>query len=100
MITLWTLLLASGIIALFWMSRIVADAAKRHAEHQAKQLNVQLLSVACKKWRPGIVRGGKPGIKSEFMFEFCSDGNTVYQGSLQLENERLVKIDVPPYRMG
>lgn len=92
-------MLVAGIIATFWMSRIVADAARKHAEHQAQTLNVQLLSVAMKQFRIGILRSGKPGIKAQFAFEFCSDGDSVYVGVLHLENERLVKTDIPPYRI-
>ncbi|WP_462171433.1 DUF3301 domain-containing protein [Pseudoalteromonas xiamenensis] len=99
MITLWMIMAVAVVIASFWMSRVVADAAKVHAERQAESLNVQLLSVAMKRFRLGINRTGKPGIQAEFVFEFCSDGDSVYQGLLYLENERLVKVDIPPHRI-
>ncbi|TMP47305.1 DUF3301 domain-containing protein [Pseudoalteromonas citrea] len=99
MATLWILILTGAVIAFFWFSRQFAESAKQHAERQAERLQVQLLSVACQKRRLGILRNGKPGIKSQFMFEFSSDGETVYQGVLHLENSHLLKSDIPPHRI-
>lgn len=99
MATLWLFILIGAVIAFFWFSRQFAESAKQHAEQQAERLQVQLLSVACQKRRLGILRNGKPGIKSQFMFEFSSDGETVYQGVLYLENSRLLKSDIPPHRI-
>ncbi|MBD1584310.1 DUF3301 domain-containing protein [Pseudoalteromonas sp. S16_S37] len=99
MATLWLFIILGAIIALFWTSRQAAEAAKDHAQHQADRLQVQLISVACERRRLGILRNGKPGIKSQFTFEFSSDGESVYQGTLHLENSRLVKADIPPHRL-
>ncbi|CAH9063901.1 hypothetical protein PSECIP111951_02995 [Pseudoalteromonas holothuriae] len=99
MATLWLLIIFGAVIALFWTSRQAAEAAKEHAQHQAEKLQVQMLSIACKQRRLGILRNGKPGIKSQFTFEFSSDGESVYYGTLYLENNRLVKADIPPYRI-
>ncbi|BBN80981.1 hypothetical protein PA25_09660 [Pseudoalteromonas sp. A25] len=99
MATLWLFIIFGAIIALFWTSRQAAEAAKEHAQHQTEKLQVQLISVACEKRRLGILRNGKPGIKSQFTFEFSSDGESVYQGTLHLENSRLVKTDIPPHRI-
>ncbi|WP_105167770.1 DUF3301 domain-containing protein [Pseudoalteromonas sp. T1lg23B] len=99
MATLWLFILVGAVIALFWTSRQAAEAAKDHAQHQTDKLQVQLISVACQKRQLGILRNGKPGIKSQFIFEFSSDGETVYQGILHMENNRLVKADIPPHRM-
>ncbi|NOU50674.1 DUF3301 domain-containing protein [Pseudoalteromonas sp. JBTF-M23] len=99
MATLWLFIIIGVIIALFWTSRQAAEAAKGHAQHQAQKLQVQLISVACEKRRLGILRNGKPGIKSQFTFEFSSDGESVYQGTLHLENSRLIKADIPPHRI-
>ncbi|TMO65027.1 DUF3301 domain-containing protein [Pseudoalteromonas aurantia] len=100
MATLWILILTGAVIAFFWFSRQFAESAKQHAERQAERLQVQLLSVACQKRRLGVLRNGKPGIKSQFMFEFSSDGESVYQGVLYLENSHLLKSDIPPHRIG
>jgi hypothetical protein len=99
MATLWLFILFGAVIAIFWTSRQAAEAAKDHAQHQADKLQVQLLSVACQKRRLGILKNGKPGIKSQFDFEFSSDGQSVYHGTLYLENSRLVKTDIPPHRI-
>ena len=97
--TLWILLLCGGVIALFWYRRKVAETARLHAQRQAEQLGVQFVSVACKQWRLAILSNGKLGIRSRFMFEFSSDGETLYEGELWLENERLRKADIPPHRI-
>jgi len=84
---------------LFWLNRKVAEAANLHAQRQIEQLNVQLMSVACNKRRVGILKSGKPGIKSEFIFEFSSDGQSVYQGVLIMENELLKSVVIPPHKI-
>ncbi|ASD66398.1 DUF3301 domain-containing protein [Pseudoalteromonas piscicida] len=99
MTTLWLFIIVSSVIALFWYSRQIAEAANRHAQHQAESLQVQLLSVACSKRRFGVLKDGKLGIKSQFIFEFSSDGESAYQGKLYLENERLVKKELPAYKI-
>ena len=83
----------------FWLNRKVAEAANLHAQRQIEQLNVQLMSVACNKRRIGILKSGKPGIKSEFIFEFSSDGHSVYQGVLIMENEMLKSVVIPPHKI-
>lgn len=99
MFTLWMLMLSAAVIYFFWQNRKIAESAWQHAENQAKQLNVQLLSIACTKRRIGVLKNGKPGIKSQFLFEFSSDGETKYQGELEFEDIKLVKSTIPPYRM-
>jgi hypothetical protein len=49
---------------------------------------------------PSILKNGRLGIKSQFLFEFSSDGESLYQGYLYLENEKLVQADIPPHRLG
>ena len=77
----------------------MAEAANGHAKRQSEQLQVQLMSVACIKRRFGLLKNGKPGIKSEFIFEFSSDGESVYQGVLLMENEMLKSVVVPPHKI-
>ena len=100
MASLWLFIVIGSVIGFFWYSRKIAEAASEHAQRQAKQLQVQLLSVACKKVLPGILKNGRLGIKSQFLFEFSSDGESLYQGYLYLENEKLVQVDIPPHRLG
>ncbi|MEJ2913259.1 DUF3301 domain-containing protein [Pseudoalteromonas sp. C12FD-1] len=99
MATLWTFIAIGAVIYLFWLNRKVAEAANEHAKRQTAQLQVQLMSVACTKRRFGILKNGKPGIKSEFMFEFSSDGENAYQGILIMENELLKSVVVPPHKI-
>ncbi len=90
---------AGAVIYFFWFNRMVAESANRYAEDKAKQLNLQLVSVACLKRRPAILSNGKPGMKSEFLFEFSSDGEHLYQGRLIMENDRLKDLWMPPHRL-
>ena len=99
MASLWTFIFIGSIIYLFWLNRKVAEAANGHAKRQVEQLQVQLMSVACTKRRFGILKNGKPGIKSEFIFEFSSDGESVYQGVMFLENEMLKSVVVTPHKI-
>ena len=99
MASLWTFIIIGAVIYLFWLNRKVAEAANGHAKRQSEQLQVQLMSVACIKRRFGLLKNGKPGIKSEFIFEFSSDGESVYQGVLLMENEMLKSVVVPPHKI-
>lgn len=99
MATLWTFILIGSVIYFFWLNRKVAEAANIHAKRQCEQLNVQLMSVACTKRRFGFLKNSKPGIKSEFMFEFSSDGENAYQGMMFMENELLKQVVVPPHKI-
>ncbi|MCF2860431.1 DUF3301 domain-containing protein [Pseudoalteromonas sp. SMS1] len=99
MTTLWLFIIIFTTCGFFWYSREIAEAAREHAAQQAEKLNVQLLSVACQKRRIGVLKNGKLGIKSQFQFEFSSDRDTAYKGTLYLENQILVNMDVPPHRI-
>jgi len=99
MTSLWTFILIGAVIYFFWLNRKIAEAANVHAKRQSEQLQVQLMSVACSKRRFGILKSGKPGMKSEFIFEFSSDGENAYQGVLIMEDEKLKSVVVPPHRI-
>lgn len=99
MASLWTFILIGVVIYFFWLNRKIAEAANVHAKRQSEQLQVQLMSVACSKRRFGILKNGKPGIKSEFIFEFSSDGESAYQGVLIMEDEKLKSVVVPPHKI-
>ena len=97
MATLWTFILIGAVIGLFWFTRQIAEHANQHAQRQCQQLGVQFVSVACKKWRFGILRRGNIGVKSEFLFEFSSDGERLYQATLLMENTKLKQAIIPPH---
>jgi len=99
MASLWTFILIGAVIYFFWLNRKIAEAANVHAKRQSDQLQVQLIGVACNKRRFGILKSGKPGMKSEFIFEFSSDGENAYQGVLIMEDEKLKSVVVPPHRI-
>lgn len=99
MATLWIIILLGAALYGFWYQRKLAETAQQHAEHQASTLGVQLVSVACTKRRFGVLKNKQIGVKTEFMFEFSSDGETLYQGTLFMENTRLVSAFIPPHRI-
>lgn len=99
MISLWFFILTLCIIGFFWYSRMYAETAKKIAQQETKKLQVQLLSVACTQRRMGILKTGNVGMKSQYSFEFTSDGETVYTGDLYLENNQLIQVTVPPHRI-
>jgi len=99
MASLWLIMAVSGVIYFFWLNRKIAEAAQEHAKNQAEKLQVQLLDVACKKQRLGFLRTGKPGLKSIFIFDFSSDGQTRYQAELSMEDVKLVNVLVPPHKI-
>ncbi len=99
MATLWLLMCIAAIIYYFWLNRKIAEAASVHAKTQTEKLAVQLLDVARTKHRLGILKTGKPGFKSVFLFEFSSDGETRYQAELEMEDINLVKVYIPPHKI-
>jgi hypothetical protein len=99
MASLWLIMTVSAVIYFFWLNRKIAEAAQAHAKNQAEKLQVQLLDVACKKQRLGLLRTGKPGLKSIFIFDFSSDGQSRYQAEMTMEDIKLVDVLVPPHKI-
>ncbi|SFC84857.1 DUF3301 domain-containing protein [Pseudoalteromonas denitrificans] len=99
MATLWLFILIGATIYFFWLNRKIAESAQLHAKNQAEKLQVQLLDVACKRRRLGLLRTGKPGLKSTFIFDFSSDGESRYQAELEMEDIKLVNVAIPPHKI-
>ena len=99
MSSIWLILVCVCIVYLFWVDRMAAENAREFAVQQCEKLQVQFLSVACKKKRLGILRSGKPGLRSEFAWEFSSTGQDCYIGLIILEDGKVVKVDVPPHKI-
>lgn len=99
MASIWLILGVTCVIYLFWLDRQAAESAREYANRHSKQLNVQFLSIACIKKRVGILKTGKPGLKSSFAWEFSSNGQDSYTGVVHLENDKIVSVDVPPHKL-
>ena len=83
MASIWLVLAVSAVIYLFWIDRLAAENAREFAKKHCDQLQVQFLSIACRKKRLGILHNGKPGLKSEFSWEFSSTGQDTYTGTVR-----------------
>lgn len=99
MSSIWIILFTIGVIYFFWVDRMAAENAREFAKNQCEKLQVQFLSIACKKKRLGILRNGKPGLRSEFAWEFSSTGQDSYIGVITLENGQVIKVDIPPHKI-
>ena len=99
MASIWLILCVSVVIYLFWVDRLAAENAREFAKRHCEKQQVQFLSIACNKKRLGILDNGKPGLKSEFSWEFSSTGQDSYTGTLYLHNGKIVKVDMPPHKL-
>ncbi|MGL5947726.1 MAG: DUF3301 domain-containing protein [Aeromonas sp.] len=92
---LWILaLFALGL--LFWRQRQQAELATRYLRQYCQRQDLQLLSVARsrRQWSRQPL-----GLLTLYQFEFSSDGESAYQGTLRLRGLQVVGIDLPPFRM-
>lgn len=92
------ILLLSLICALFWQQRKQSELAKAAITRQAKQLNLQLLSTSFgqhkfktndKRWLWHTV----------YHFEFSALGDDSNQGQLIMQGFRIIRFNIPPYRI-
>lgn len=86
-------LLAAG---LFWQWRKQAEWARYVATTKLQQLNLQLLELhragGSLIWQRG------PRWRATFRFDFCSQYEHRYTGSLTLLNMSLARFELPPHR--
>lgn len=99
MASIWLILAVATVIYLFWLDRQAAESAREYANRHSEKLHVQFLSIACTKKRLGILKNGKPGLKSTFVWEFSSNGEDSYLGTINLENDKVVNVEVPPHKL-
>lgn len=99
MASVWIIILVSTLLYLFWQDRRAAETAREYAKRHCEKLNVQFLSIACQRKRLGILKNGKPGLKTAFMWEFSSNGEDTYVGTLHLEDAKVISVDVPPHKL-
>lgn len=99
--TLLDVIVFLGLLAavwVFWQHRQQAESAQKHAVYYCKQHSLQLLDIhrATTRWS---FKGSQPGWRSTFKMGFSSDGETRYEGDLTLHNQRLIGVELPPFRM-
>jgi hypothetical protein len=99
--SLLDVLLLLGLLLLgwiFWQHRQQSESAYRHAAHYCKQQGLQLLDVRRDRTRWSF-KGRQPGWRVTFKMGFSSDGETRYEGDLELHNQQLIGVELPPFRV-
>lgn len=86
------------IIGQFWRIRAISESANRYVVQYCEKQQLQFISIARGRTRPGIVQG-KPDWKTQFIFEFSGNGEDKYQGVLEMEGLRAISTIVPPYKV-
>ena len=83
----------------FWQLRKMAELAKLKSSERCEELNLQLLNIARTEVAPARDPQGHLCLKAVYQFEFSSNGEDSYLGTLVLTGEQVMKIDFPPYRV-
>ena len=92
---LWIMLLVC-LASAFWQQRRQAELAWQYLRHYCKQHELQLLSVARSHRR--LAR--RPlRLLTCYEFEFSSDGESHYLGTLTMQGLNVAGIDIPPHRL-
>ena len=93
------LLMVIFVVALqFWRIRAISEQAKHYLTRYCEQHGLQLISIARSKTRFTRIEG-KIDWYNEFTFEFSSTGEDRYQGELSMSGLRVLKTDLPAYRI-
>ncbi|XOV79139.1 MAG: DUF3301 domain-containing protein [Aestuariibacter sp.] len=80
----------------FWRIRAITEFVQRYLSSYCEKLNLQLLSVARAK-TGFVLHRGKLDWKTQFYFEFSSDGSNRYQGHIEVEGMQVKQIHLPPH---
>lgn len=80
----------------FWRIRAITEFVNVYMSKYCEQMNLQLLTVARNKTGLTIHRG-KLDWKTQFLFEFSSDGSNKYQGTVDLKGMQVGQIYLPPH---
>lgn len=81
--------------ALFWKSRQQSEHAKVLITKHCLALDLQLLSVSRSRFNYKL---GRNFLQASFIFEFSSDNENCYQGTLFLNGLYKPRFDLPVYR--
>jgi len=96
---IYYLLLVGLIFWYFVYLRRVAEYARSHAVKNCKKEGLQFISIARRSSRVGFNKRDGIHWVSLFDFEFSGDGESQYQGAIQLRGYKLDDIDLPAYRI-
>lgn len=96
---MWDLLFILGMVIFgttIWRLRQQSEIAKVMIEQHCKKLELQLLSVARSHFNFKL---GEDFLQASFIFEFSSDGENSYQGTLKLSGLVKPRFALPAYRL-
>lgn len=96
---MWDLLFILGTVffgTTIWKLRQQSELAKIMIEQHCKKLELQLLSVARSRFNFKL---GNDFLQASFVFEFSSDGQNSYQGTLTLNGLVKPRFQLPAYRL-
>ncbi|GMM68318.1 DUF3301 domain-containing protein [Alteromonas sp. MTD1] len=82
----------------FWRVRGISERSNSFLKQYCDTHGLQLLSVARSKTRFSF-KYGKPDWQSTFVFEFSSNGEDRYSGEVEMIGLRVIRTEVPPYKM-
>jgi len=90
------ILLLMALAGGFWLQRRQAELAWQYMRRYCQHHDLQLLSLA----RSQRVLARQPlRWLTRYQFEFSSDGESHYQGTLTMQGLHVVGVELPPYRM-
>ena len=82
----------------FWRIRAISEQTNTYLKQYCDKHGLQLLSVARAKTRFSF-KYGKPDWHSLFNFEFSSNGEDRYTGEVELIGVKVVRTELPPYKV-
>ena len=81
---------------MIWKLRQQSELAKELIEQHCHKLDLQLLSVARSRFN---LKFGPNFLQASFIFEFSSDNENSYQGTLSLNGLFKPRFQLPAYRL-
>ena len=85
-----------AIAGAFWLQRRQAELAWQYMRRYCQHHDLQLLSLA----RSRREVAGKPlRLLTHYQFEFSSDGESHYQGTLKMQGLHVIGVELPPHRI-
>lgn len=87
------ILLLIAVAGLFWLQRQQAEVAWQYMRRYCQHHDLQLLSLA--RHRRELAHNPLR-LLTHYQFEFSSDGESHYQGTLKMQGLHIVGVDLPP----
>lgn len=93
---MFAILALMAIAGAFWLQRRQAELAWQYMRRYCQHHDLQLLSLA--RSRRELMRHPLR-LLTHYQFEFSSDGESHYQGTLKMQGLQVVGVELPPHRM-